>query len=134
MTTTEDTAFPPRGISEFASQLYQSCVRGPGLALLKFRVKLRQPGRDSSPRDLFPIAGRAFDTADDRIIARLISATSSDSSVCYKLEFSNGKELTLLLSRDALQNDGAYRAKAFELVRNWLVSRGTVSTIAFYKR
>jgi hypothetical protein len=86
-----------------------------------------------SQHDLFPIHGREFATPEGPVTATVRNdpdaAPSSgqiSDQVWFMLKFSNGKELTLVLSNIELHHDpkGLYRARAFHIVEDWLTHGG----------
>ena len=93
-----------------------------------------------SLRYLFPIDGREFEIPSGKIATRVTNDPDAAPSTggfsdqaWFILEFSNGKELTLVLSDAAVHHDpdGRYRATAFQIVEDWLV-HGVANKIEFY--
>ena len=91
-------------------------------------------------RDLFSIDGREFDTPSGKLTARVMNEPDAAPSgggisdqAWFILRFSDGKELTLVLSDAGLHHDldYAYRARAFQLVQDWLLHGGP-QKIEFY--
>jgi hypothetical protein len=92
------------------------------------------------PQELFRINGREFETPNGPVTVRVSNDPDAPPStggfsdqVWFELKFSNGKELTLVLSDAGLHHDpdGRYRATAFQIVEDWL-AHGVDKKIEFF--
>ena len=90
--------------------------------------------------DLFPIDGREFEIRTGKFTVHVTNNPDAASSVgsfsdqvWFMLRFSNGKELTLVLSDAALHPypDGRCRVTTFQIVEDWL-AHGVGNKIEFY--
>jgi hypothetical protein len=90
--------------------------------------------------DLFPVDGHESDTPNGRVIAcvtinpHAVPSTGGFSNQAwFTLQFSNDKELALVLSDAGMHHDpdDIYSAKAFQLVEDWLVHGGP-NEVEFY--
>ncbi len=78
-----------------------------------------------SSGDRFSVDGREFETLNGMVTATIVRIREADSSadqVWFDLKFSNGKELTLVLSDAGLVHDqnGQYKTQALRRIEDWL--------------
>ena len=85
-------------------------------------------GQSNPYHDLFPVDGHEFTTLRGKVTARVVKYPYpvGTDQVWYKLKFSDGRVLTIVLSDAGLHHDpdGTYKARAFDKIQQWLEQGG----------